>query len=54
MSLVVNDSCVEPRFTPTSQSDDWIIQQAIVLLENVFSRPGRFLTSHRPQRTTCV
>ena len=34
MSLIVNDSCVEPRFTPASQSDDWIIRQAIALLEN--------------------
>ena len=33
MSLVVNDSCVEPRFAPASQSDDWIIRQAIALLE---------------------
>lgn len=54
MSLVVNDSCVEPRFTPTSQSDDWIIQQAIVLLEKRVFKAGPLLTSHRPQRTTCV
>lgn len=33
MSLIVNDSCVEPRFAPASQSDDWIIRQAIALLE---------------------
>ena len=31
MSLVANDSCVEPRFAPMSQSDDWIIRQAIAL-----------------------
>lgn len=33
MSLVANDSCVEPRFALASQSDDWIIRQAILLLE---------------------
>lgn len=43
MSLVVNDSCVGPRFTPTSQSDDWIIQQAIVLLEKRVFKAGPLL-----------
>lgn len=39
MSLVVNDSCVEPRFAPASQSDDWIIRQAIALLgQRVFKK----------------
>jgi len=39
MSLVANDSCVEPRFSPASQSDDWIIRQATLLLEQrVFNR----------------
>src|SRR3546814_8493303 len=39
MSLVVNDSCVEPRFASASQSDDWIIRQAIALLgQRVFKK----------------
>ena len=40
MSLVVNDSCVESRFAPASQSDDWIIRQAIALLEQRVFRKG--------------
>ncbi len=40
MSLVVNDSCVEPRFAPASQSDDWIIRQAIALLEQRVFQKG--------------
>jgi DNA repair protein RadC len=40
MSLVVNDSCVEPRFAPASQSDDWIIRQAIALLEQRVFKKG--------------
>ena len=43
MSLVVNDSCVEPRFTPASQSDDWIIRQAIALLEQRVFKAGPLL-----------
>ena len=40
MSLVANDSCVEPRFAPMSQSDDWIIRQAIALLEQRVFKKG--------------
>lgn len=43
MSLVVNDSCVEPRFAPASQSDDWIIRQAIALLEQRVFKKGSSL-----------
>lgn len=40
MSLVVNDSCVEPRFSSAVQSDDWIIRQAIALLEQRVFKKG--------------
>ncbi|WP_343229836.1 JAB domain-containing protein [Pseudomonas aeruginosa] len=40
MSLVANDSRVEPRFAPASQSDDWIIRQAIALLEQRLFKKG--------------
>ena len=43
MSLIVNDSCVEPRFAPVSQSDDWIIRQAIALLEQRVFKAGPLL-----------
>ena len=43
MSLIVNDSCVEPRFVPASQSDDWIIRQAIALLEQRVFKAGPLL-----------
>ena len=43
MSLIVNDSCVEPRFTPASQSDDWIIRQAMALLEQRVFKAGPLL-----------
>ena len=43
MSLVANDSCVEPRFAPASQSDDRIIRQAIALLEQRIFKKGPFL-----------
>ena len=46
MSLVANDSCVEPRFAPASQSDDWIIRQAIALLEQRVFKKG--LSLERP------
>ena len=32
MSFVVNDSCPESLSVTAAQHDDWIIQQAIVLL----------------------
>ena len=43
MSLIVNDSCVEPRFSPASRSDDWIIRQAIALLEQRVFKAGPLL-----------
>ncbi len=43
MSLIINDSCVEPRLAPASQSDDWIIQQAIALLEQRVFKAGPLL-----------
>ena len=43
MSLVVNDSCVESRFSPAAQSDDWIIRQAIALLEQRVFKAGPLL-----------
>lgn len=43
MSLIVNDSCAEPRFAPVSQSDDWIIRQAIALLEQRVFKAGPLL-----------
>lgn len=43
MSLIVNDSCVEPRFAPASPSDDWIIRQAIALLEQRVFKAGPLL-----------
>ncbi|HFT7392168.1 TPA: DNA repair protein RadC [Aeromonas hydrophila] len=43
MSLIVNDSCMEPRFSPASQSDDWIIRQAIALLEQRVFKAGPLL-----------
>ena len=43
MSLIVNDSCVEPRFSPASQSEDWIIRQAIALLEQRVFKAGPLL-----------
>ena len=43
MSLIVNDSCVEPHFSPSSQSDDWIIRQAIALLEQRVFKAGPLL-----------
>jgi len=43
MSLIVNDSCLEPRFAPASQSDDWIIRQAIALLEQRVFKAGPLL-----------
>lgn len=47
MSLIVHDSCVESRFAPASQSEDWIIQQAIALLEQRVFKAGPILD--RPQ-----
>lgn len=47
MSLVVNDSCLGSISTAASQADDWIIQQAIALLEQRVFKAGPSL--ERPQ-----
>lgn len=44
MSFVVNDSCVESLSTVASHHEDWIIQQAIVLLEKRVFKTGPYLT----------
>lgn len=33
MSVVINDSCLESLSDISIQNEDWIVQQAIVLLE---------------------
>ncbi|URW83103.1 DNA repair protein RadC [Alcaligenes sp. DN25] len=40
MSFVVNDSCVESLSTIAAQHEDWIIQQAIALLEQRVFKAG--------------
>lgn len=40
MSFVVNDSCLESLSAVASQHEDWIIQQAIVLLERRIFKAG--------------
>lgn len=47
MSFVVNDSCLESIPTAISQHDNWIIQQAIELLEQRVFKAGPCLD--RPQ-----
>ncbi|MFP9230763.1 DNA repair protein RadC [Pectobacterium cacticida] len=47
MSLVVNDSCLGSISTAASQTDDWIVQQAIALLEHRVFKAG--LPMQRPQ-----
>ncbi|WP_434026985.1 RadC family protein [[Pseudomonas] boreopolis] len=44
MSLVVNDSCVESLSTVAAQHEDWIIQQAITLLERRIFKVGPCLS----------
>ena len=44
MSFVINDSCVESLSTVASHHEDWIIQQAIVLLEKRVFKTGPYLT----------
>lgn len=44
MPFVINDSCVESLSTVTSHHEDWIIQQAIVLLEKRVFKAGPYLT----------
>ena len=43
MSFVANDSCVESLSIVASQHEDWIIQQAIVLLERRVFKAGPYL-----------
>jgi DNA repair protein RadC len=40
MSFVVNDSCLESLSAIAAQHEDWIIQQAIVLLERRVFKAG--------------
>lgn len=35
MSVVINDSCLESLSDIAAQHEDWIVQQAIVLLERL-------------------
>lgn len=44
MSFVVNDSCLESLSATAAQHDDWIIQQAIVLLERRVFKAGPCLS----------
>ncbi len=44
MSLVVNDSCVESLSAVAAQREDWIIQQAIALLERRIFKVGPCLS----------
>ena len=44
MSLVVNDSCVESLSAVAAQHEDWIIQQAIALLERRIFKVGPCLS----------
>ena len=45
MSLVVNDSCLGSISAAASQTDEWIIQQAIALLEQRIFKAGPSLES---------
>jgi DNA repair protein RadC len=47
MSFVVNDSCLESLSAIAAQHEDWIIQQAIVLLERRVFKAGPCLTTGR-------
>ncbi|MGU5153112.1 DNA repair protein RadC, partial [Pseudomonas aeruginosa] len=40
MSFVVNDSCLESLSAIAAQHEDWIIQQAIALLEKRVFKAG--------------
>ena len=44
MSFAVNDSCLESLSAIASQHEDWIIQQAIVLLERRVFKAGPCLS----------
>ncbi|MEL7822485.1 JAB domain-containing protein, partial [Pseudomonas aeruginosa] len=44
MSFVVNDSCPESLSVTAAQHEDWIIQQAIVLLERRVFKAGPCLS----------
>ena len=44
MSLVVNDSCVESLSAVAAHHEDWIIKQAIALLERRIFKVGPCLS----------
>ena len=44
MSFAVNDSCLESLSAIAAQHEDWIIQQAIVLLERRVFKAGPCLS----------
>src|SRR5579875_2483409 len=44
MSFAINDSCVESLSAVAAQHEDWIIQQAIVLLEKRIFKAGPCLS----------
>ena len=54
MSFVVNDSCLESLSAIAAQHEDWIIQQAIALLEKRVSKRVRNSSTPRPCATTCA
>ena len=45
MSFAVNDSCLESLSAIAAQHEDWIIQQAIVLLERRVFKAGPCLST---------
>ena len=51
MSFVVNDSCLESLSAIAAQHEDWIIQQAIALLEKRVFKAGAKLLDPRPCAT---
>lgn len=54
MSFAINDSCVESLSAVAAQHEDWIIQQAIVLLENGSSKLDHASASRPPCGTICA
>ena len=54
MSFAVNDSCLESLSAIAAQHEDWIIQQAIVLLERRSSKLDRASANRPLYGTTCV
>lgn len=54
MSFAVNDSCLESLSAIAAQHEDWIIQQAIVLLERRVFKLDRASANRPLYGTTCV